>query len=347
MAEVKVNPSCTSSFLAFRYVVDREAEWLPGVRPVFPDRSVVDQIPVQDEEEVERVLRQILRVSFKPGTGILLSGGIDSAILAAFLPAGTRAYTIRFLSRGFIDESRQAERYCALYGLEHHVIDVSWADYEKHCRFLMNNKKSPLHPIEAALFKAANIARHEDVHTLVVGNGADSTFGGMDKLLSRDWTPEEFCERYTFLDPAFVLTDFISVRSVYEPYFSGNRVDVQKFLKIVHGNGIIQAFDNAITAAGLKTLEPYERLFFSQSLDIPRIRAGEPKYVLRALFKKLYPGHDIPEKIPFARPMDDWLKDWKGPTRSEFKKDADYKALSGEQRWLIYTLESFLDTIVA
>lgn len=82
----------------------------------------------------------------------------------------------------------------------------------------MRHKRAPLHAIEVALHKAAVIAHADGVDTIIVGNGADSNFGGMDKLLSRDWSFDAFVARYTFVDPARVLTDPRSMRSVFAPY---------------------------------------------------------------------------------------------------------------------------------
>ena len=73
-----------------------------------------------------------------------------------------------------------------------------------------------------------------------------------------------------------------------------------------------------------------------------RIRNGESKYVLRELFERRFEGVAIPEKIAFARPMDRWLADWPGPKRAEFSR-LDIDNFSGDQRWLLWCLERFLD----
>lgn len=51
---------------------------------------------------------------------------------------------------------------------------------------------------------------------------------------------------------------------------------------------------------------------------------------------------EIPEKIAMARAVDIWLADWEGPKRAEFKDDC-IEGLTGEQKFLIYSLERFLD----
>jgi len=341
-----INPFCISSFLTFRYVVDPAAEWIPGIRPDYPQVSGQGQIPVESMEEIETQLRALIASKLSPSTGILLSGGIDSAILAALLPRGTRAYTIRFHAEAFLDESIQARIYADALGLEHSVVEVRWEDYTAFAPRLMRHKKAPLHAIEVSLHKAALAAKADGIDTLIVGNGADSTFGGMDKLLSQDWTLEEFYKRYTFVEPAGTLRNPVDLHSIYAPYAQEDGIiDIQRFLKTVHGIGIMQSFECAIHSAGLSLLEPFEQLRYTQPLDLARIRSGESKYLLQALFRHLFPGMSPPEKIPFARPMDLWLSEWDGPSRSEFKKNIDWHTFSGDQRWLLYILEQFLDLL--
>jgi hypothetical protein len=180
---------------------------------------------------------------------------------------------------------------------------------------------------------------------LVLGNGADSTFGGMDKLLSRDWTFDEFVRRYTFIQPSDALKNPVSILDIYEKYKDGcNKMDYISFLKYTHGLGIIQAFDNAIGLAGCSSIEPFEHMKLAIPLDIERIRKGEPKYMLYEIFRERYPEFEEAKKIPFARPMDQWLAEWEGPKRQEFKNNC-IQGLTGDQRYLIYNLELFLNII--
>lgn len=65
----------------------------------------------------------------------------------------------------------------------------------------MKHKKAPLHPVEVGLYKAAVASQQDGINVLASGTGADTMFGGLDKLLSKDWTFDEFVKRYTFLDP--------------------------------------------------------------------------------------------------------------------------------------------------
>jgi len=339
------NNFCMSSYLTFRYVVRSNEFWKKDVKPKFPNESVQGRYKVKNSEETLELLNKIVKERIKKNNkvGILLSSGIDSAILASFLPKQTFAYTIKFIAEDAIDESVGAKKYVEKNGLEHKVIEVRWQDYLEYMDLLMKNKKSPLHPIGVALYLAAKQAKSDGVDTLIVGNGADSTFGGMDKLLSKDWKFEEFIERYTFCNPALIIKEPVSMRKIYEKYKINDGVDISKFLKVVHGLGIIQTFESAIGVAGCSMIAPYEELYLGVPLDIKRIRNGESKYILRDIFKQLYPQIDIPEKIAFARPMDQWMKNWKGPKRPEFIENLDLKQFTGEQKWLIFCLERFMN----
>jgi hypothetical protein len=334
---------CISSCLAFRYVVTGGIGWRDGIVPEFPEVNPGQQIKVGTANDVLASLKKIVERDLTDDTGILLSGGMDSAVLASLLPSGTHAYTIRFIAPGAIDESGQAAAYAKRCGLAHTILDIAWDDYEADIDTLMRNKKAPLHPVEVGLLEAARRARADGVNRLVLGNGADSTFGGLDKLLSRDWTFEEFMTRYTFVDPAPVVRRPVSMREAYEPYRKGDGIDVIGFLKVVHGLGVVQAFENAIRAGDCSIMAPYEELVLDAPLDIARIRGGQSKYIIREVFDRLYPGIAQPDKIAFARPMDAWLADWSGPHRPEFREDINITAYTGDQKWIIYCLERFLD----
>jgi len=339
-----INPFCCSSYLAFRYVADPTQSWIKGVRPVFPHLDVSMQTEVGTADEILIALRNIVSQIIGNGKiAIFLSSGIDSAILAALLPKTTLAYTIDFEAPGFRKESERAALYAKANNLEHRAVRVTWRDYLENEERLMIHKESPLHPVEPALYKASLIAKEDGVEKVVIGNGADSTFGGLDKLLSKDWTFDEFVERYTFVKPQHVLKESVDVRNIYEPYRKATRyIDVQGFLKVVHGLGIVQAFNNAIGLAGLEILQPYENLKLRGSLDIEKIRKGMPKYLLREVFSILYPHLTPPPKVAFARPMEAWLETYSGPLSDLFRKDIHIESYTGEQKFIIRSLDEFI-----
>ena len=83
----------------------------------------------------------------------------------------------------------------------------------------------------------------------------------------------------------------------------------------------------------------------AEPLDLVRIRRGEPKYMLTEVFDQLFPSMHAPAKVPFARPMEQWLAAWPGPKRPEFLPALDVAQFTGEQRWLLYCLDRFMTTL--
>jgi len=337
-----INPTAMSYYLALRHLPFLGMEWIPGQAPSLPAPADAT-IGVSSSREILDALTSLMPTS--TGTGILLSGGIDSAILAALAEPGTPTFTITFDAPGAANESIAAARYAAKWGHPHHTVLVTWNDYLKHTTTLMAHKQAPLHPVEVPLHIAALHARSLGVTTLLVGNGADSTFGGMDKLLCPQWTFQGFLDRYRFVDPASVLSDPSPTDAPFAPYRSGNGIDVQRFLREIHGQGIVQSFENAIRSAGVDISAPYEAMTHVGELDLNRIRGGEPKYLLQRLFADLYGTSDVPTKVPFARPMDTWMSDWQGPDpQPEFRSDLSRKlrSMTGEQRFLVWCLDAFV-----
>ena len=78
-------------------------------------------------------------------------------------------------------------------------------------------------------------------------------------------------------------------------------------------------------------------------LDLYRIRTGDSKYLIRDLFRLKYPEMEVPTKLPMPRPVDEYFKTWEGPTRPEFKSDLDMSRFNGNQKWLLFCLEQFLN----
>ena len=104
------------------------------------------------------------------------------------------------------------------------------------------------------------------------------------------------------------------------------------------------SYYNACHTAGIECFMPYANTFMNVPLDYQRVREGENKYFIREIFKKLYPYLEIPQKTPMPRPMNEWFKDWNGPKNEMFWENCA-KDMTGDQKWLIWSLNKFLDII--
>ena len=340
---------CLSSYIAFRYIWKDGMDFAEGFQhknylPV-DDKN---RIPVKTSADIDReIQRQFDELYAKyDHIGILLSGGMDSANLATYLKPGSHAYTFNSASGEFDADVERAKTYCKKLQLQHHLIDITLSDYEQYTPIVMRHKFAPVHSIEPQIYKAAEIARQDGVQLMIVGESADLIFGGMDKLITPEWTFEGFVKRYTFLDPSLVLTNPVDQSELYERYRTGdNAIDFMRFMDDVFAVESSGSYLNAFGAAWMPYYDPYAKLVMSDPLDMQRVRNGEPKYLVRGLYAMKYPDLEIPFKIPMPRPVDAIFKNWAGPTRPEFRKDIPMDQLTGNQKWQLWCAEQFLNML--
>lgn len=331
---------CANSYLTYRAIVDRDKCF--GI-PALHYRHGVSRVPVNTAKELDAHLRRAMNQALENGpVALMLSSGMDSAILAAYLPEGTQTYTLRCHADGAIDEVSAARAYAQRNNLKHDIVDIYWSDYEAYALPLMQRKGCPIHSIEVQVYKAALRAKADGIKTLIFGETADILYGGHSRLLSRDWTLEEFTKRFSFVDVAKVLRHPQTIQDPIVPHVQpdGN-VDVFGFLNTFEYNVSLGFYHNACALAGTELFAPYSGSFLGHPLDLARIRGGESKYVIRELFAKLYPDLPMPAKTPLPRPMAQWLKDWTGPLHPELLPD-HISELTGDQKWYVYALNQFL-----
>lgn len=337
------NSYALNSFLTFRFVYD-STEWKKGLLPYSPKINNLEKYLVNSSDDIVESISQVISNIDLNKTALLLSGGIDSAIIASFLDDGMSAYTIKFIAEGAIDETDIASIYAKEYKLNHKIISITFSEYMDVVNTLIQNKKSPLHPIEPALYIVSQKIKKDGFINILAGCNADGKFGGLDNLLSKDWKLNEFIKRYSFVNSKNILKDWYDMSFVYEKYCINGYIDTQSFIKDIFGYDTYLAFSNGINSTGCKLIAPFAYLKLKNKLDIQKIRNGQSKYLLREVFKKKYRNFNkIPYKIAFARPMNQWLSNWNGPERKEFLEKIDMSKYTGNQKWLIFCLEYFLN----
>lgn len=340
---------CLSSYIAFRYIWKNGVDFVEGFQHKnFCPLEDKDRIPVRTSEDIDREIQKQFDELYEKydNIGILLSGGMDSANLAAYLKPGSHAYTFNSVSGEFNADVERAKVYCKKFNLNHHLIDITMEDYEKYTPIVMHYKFAPVHSIEPQIFKAAELAKRDGVQLMIVGESADLIFGGMDKLITPEWTFDAFAKRYTFLDPYLVLANPVDQSALFEKYRKGdNGIDVLKFMDEVFSIESSSSYLNAFGAAWMPYYDPYAKLVMEEPLDMKRVRNGEPKYLVRGLYAIKYPELEIPFKIPMPRPVDAIFRDWEGPKRDEFRKDIPFDQLTGNQKWQLWCAELFLNSL--
>lgn len=336
---------CMSSFLAVRYIVDSNKIFQEGL--IHEPLDVISEdkkTACKNAEDIDRAISERMEKVDLSRAALLLSGGIDSGILAAYMPRGAKAYTVHNESKKNDIEVERAARICEQNGLEHIVVEVTWENYDSVMDDLSVKDGCPVFGNEPQLFFLTKRVKEDGHDTVILGDNADMAFGGMDQLLSKDWLFDDFIDRYTFVPPERVLKNPVDMKHIYEPYRRGKYIDTIGFLNDIFMSSSGVAYYNSFRNLGMKWLDPYADLKMSEPLDLYRVRNGDSKYLLRELYRMKYPDISVPEKIPMARPMDLWMADWKGPVRDEFLRNC-VEGMTGEQKFNIYSLERFLNVI--
>ena len=295
---------CMSSFLTYRTIQDPEyafADWLPARRFSLPPLD--KRLPVRDSETLENELRRATQEACKDGKAALaLSGGIDSAALARFMPKGSTAYTFRCVVPGMqvTDESPGAARYAEACGLKHKIIDIYWEDFEALTPKLMKRKGMPVHSIEIQIYKAALQAKRDGFERLIFGETADVIYGGLDGLLSKDWLAGDFIERFAFVPAWKVLRDARLVVKPMLAYERDGHIDPHEFISQFFIREVVTSYFNACGCADIEATLPYLGTYLDAPLDYARVRGGENKYLVREMFRRPLPRLRGPEKAAHA-----------------------------------------------
>ena len=339
---------CLSSYIAFRYIFKEDIDFYDGMKHEnFKPIPVKDRISVKTAEDIDMEIQKQFDELYEKydNIGILLSGGMDSGILAAYLKPESNAYTFSTeLSEVYDLEKERAKNYCKKFNLNHHFIDISFEDYKEFTPIVMKKKYAPVHSIEPQIYKASLIAKKNGDDLIIVGESADLFFGGMDQLISKDWDFDDFVKRYTFLDPELVLKNPCDVSELYERYrLPNDKIDFLTFMDEVFSIESSGSYLNAFNSANIDYYDPYAKLIMADELDLVRVSNGEPKYLIRELFSIKYPEFEVPNKIPMPRPVDMIFKNWEGPTREEFRDDIEMDKLTGNQKWQLWCAELFLN----
>ena len=326
---------CLSSYIAYRYIYKDDVDFFEGIKHenyklLEDSKKIFIENAKQIDESIKHTIEKIYDKYNK--VGILLSGGMDSAIIASYLKEGSYAYT--FSNKDTDIYNKDIERsnyYCKKLGLNHVFVEIDFNDYKKYTPIVMKEKGAPVHSIEPQIYKACMQAKEDGVEVMLIGDGADYVFGGMDKLLSGNWTYESFIERYMAINPKDVLVNPVDGIDILE--FMDGPVTIESY----------SSYENAFKTAKLDYCDPYDIMKMKDKLDLDRIRKGESKYLIRELFKMRYPELEVPTKIPMPRPVDKIFENWEGPKRKEFRKDIDMNKLTGNQKWQLWCAELFLN----
>ena len=138
------------------------------------------------EKAVERQLMSDVEI------GILLSGGIDSALVAAIAKQQSKttikAFTVGFKGNyGDIDEIEYAKQTAEILGLQHFYKKISFTDFLHSAKKIVEVVEEPIGTTSIIpMFYLSELAA-TNVKVVLSGQGADEPLGGYNKYKGLPW----------------------------------------------------------------------------------------------------------------------------------------------------------------
>lgn len=125
--------------------------------------------------------------------GVMLSGGVDSALVAARAQAFTRkplkAFTVGFAEQAVEDEIADAAETAELLGMEHHVVRISNEDFFSTLEKCVRIVEEPLATTSLIPMYFLSELAASHVKVVLTGQGADEPLGGYRRYQSELMSP--------------------------------------------------------------------------------------------------------------------------------------------------------------
>jgi asparagine synthase (glutamine-hydrolysing) len=293
-------------------------------RPDFPRASSNDTSRTFEayKEEIDRALTEAIRLRLRADVpvGLYLSGGIDSALLAAKVKTlvhwTPHAFTIAFVDEGGpYNEAEAAKRIAHHVGVEHHVLEAT-------TEMLLRNLEKCLWHVEMPFGDLAPVGKYllsdlaqKHVKVVLTGEGADEVFLGYSVFRKVGNRGSSFSSLRRALVSAwlFHLRGRLLVaapKSIYAPVLPEGKeqwsdseqiegrapvVQLQYRRLVTHlPHVILCAYgDRTEMAHSIEGRVPFlDHRLFEVARDIPvehKIRGGVAKYIVRKMAEGLIP----------------------------------------------------------
>jgi asparagine synthase (glutamine-hydrolysing) len=183
------------------YVVRKYWELSYEAAPPRPGQAIIEEFRARLQESIDRHLMSDVAL------GALLSGGVDSTAVVAFMRNTMRTpfktVTIGFEEAG-LDEAEAAAASARALGTDHHSIRFtgdSMAEYPTVIRFQEEPSARPTH---VALYHVFKACREQGLKVVMTGEGGDELLGGYS------WHGSGFLDRAISNLPLSLSTAFAS-----------------------------------------------------------------------------------------------------------------------------------------
>jgi asparagine synthase (glutamine-hydrolysing) len=285
-------------------------------------------------DDVTREISEAVRQRAKPEAevGLFLSGGLDSAIVAASLrqqcpEQAARLFFIGYDQEGIEDERPKARRLAKLLGWPAEDLELSARDVPRLLSEVACVTEDPIQ--DPVTLPTLALARAAANYTKVVltGDGSDEVWGGYARFDDVPGTVEAYLPRAAIFEPTELgLEEFPRSYLDEIPMPPAHLAPLDRVLRIEVANRLrnyhLARLDKLTMHAGLEARCPFldaRVIALGLRLSSERKRpGGRAKGLLAAAFRHLLPAWLLQRtKQPFSVPIRAWLD---GPLR-EFAAD--------------------------
>ncbi|MCZ4409261.1 asparagine synthase (glutamine-hydrolyzing) [Cryomorphaceae bacterium 1068] len=141
-------------------------------------------------DEAKKAIREKLTESVRKRMvsdvplGTFLSGGVDSSIITQIASQFDRsipAFSIGFPDQPYFDESQKAAQIAKHLRVDHHILEVTENDLDRHLDDILNAMDEPFADSSGILVNMLSEFARKKVKVSLSGDGADELFGGYNK----------------------------------------------------------------------------------------------------------------------------------------------------------------------
>jgi asparagine synthase (glutamine-hydrolysing) len=343
----QVDPQALQQYLEFGYVFDEQRTMLHGVRKLDPGHRLelrggrvglesawftppapedVDQRGEAERvEELGDLLEHVTQEHLIADVplGLLLSGGLDSSLIAA---VAARKGHLQTISMGFagsaMDERPQARQVSSSVGSSHTEVLIRPGEVKAEIQlgaWVFDDLFADWGTITTRLLYRR--CREQGLKVVLVGEGADELFGGYDifDVPARLDLGQQFrlYQKYSGRRHGKLFGEFRGIMGGYlaagggDPFHAIRLFESRRQLP----NQYVMKVDKASMAESVEARAPYlDRRIAEVAYRTPRewlLRSGENKYLLRALSRsrRLLPP-ETSGRLKFGAPLAaSWMDD--------------------------------------
>jgi asparagine synthase (glutamine-hydrolysing) len=305
-------------FLEFGYVFDEEATAMAGVKKLPPAHFLVvkeglagrprrywalpavdtTEDPSRRREALFETLRTVVREHMEADVpvGFLLSGGLDSSLIAAL---AARDRTITTFTMGFtdsaLDERTHGRTMSRFIGSQHHEVTISQSEVRDELAeavWAFDDLFADWGVVSTRMLYRK--ARELGLKVVLVGEGSDEVFGGYSQFADASrWTgPDEFrifrlSRRYSGQRVAKEMPAFRTIMRGYLKECGGDLFEAVRRFEAERQlpNNYVMKVDKASMSVSVEARTPYlDRRVVSAAFRTPRgelLAGGTEKKILR------------------------------------------------------------------